>query len=529
MMSVDRFDDFSMSGLIDYLFGAASFMPHGYCLLWRPDLVAMHAVADVTIAASYFSIPAAIYVFVKKRGDIAFGWVAWLFVGFIAACGLTHILGLVTLWQPLYGLQGLVKLMTAGISLVTASLLWPLLPKLLALPSPAQLRAVNLDLEEANARQQEVTAHLQSIFDNSADALITIDETGRIEAYNRACERIFGYSAEEALGRNVSMLMHEDVASEHDAYLARYLHSSSDRPDRIGLEVDGRRKDGSSVPLEITVSEICVGDNRIFSGILRDVTERKAAEARREELIRELQANNRDLESTNRDLDDFAYIASHDLREPLRAVSSHANILLEDHGDKLDEDGENRLNRVIGLSYRLEQLTADLLYFSRLGRADLALESVDPKAILAEIETVHAEFLAERQARIVVADGLPLIQANGAQIMTLFQNLIVNGVKYNDSEDKVIEIGFEPSVQQGGERYENVFFVRDNGIGIKDMFKTDVFRIFKRLNKDSAYGEGTGAGLSFVKKIVENHGGAIWLESTFGEGTTFYFTLRGMT
>ena len=126
-----------MPDLLDYLFGAASFMPHGYCLLWRPDLVALHAVADALTAAAYFAIPCAILVFLRRRGDLHYPWMAGLFAAFILACGLTHVADLATLWVPVYGLQGLLKAGTAIISVTTAVALWPLLPRLLALPSPA--------------------------------------------------------------------------------------------------------------------------------------------------------------------------------------------------------------------------------------------------------------------------------------------------------------------------------------------------------------------------------------------------------
>jgi hypothetical protein len=149
-----------MSAVLDYLFGVASFVPHGYCLLWRPDLVVMHATADFITAISYFSIPAAIHVFIIRRRDMDYSWLAWLFVAFISACGMTHLVGLVTLWQPVYGLQGLVKLAAAGVSLVTAIVMWPLLPRALALPSPAMLREANDKLHAEILQRQQAEADL---------------------------------------------------------------------------------------------------------------------------------------------------------------------------------------------------------------------------------------------------------------------------------------------------------------------------------------------------------------------------------
>lgn len=234
----------------------------------------------------------------------------------------------------------------------------------------------------------------------------------------------------------------------------------------------------------------------------------------------------KELKRSNQELDDFAYIASHDLKEPLRAVNNHATLLLEDYADRLDEDGMRRLGRLIALSQRMKRLIADLLHFSRLGRGELAMETVDPNAVIADIEISLAEILQKRNAKVVIAKPLPWVQGHKPHIMAVFQNLICNGVKYNASDEKIIEIGHMPAAAGDQGCDVDSFYVRDNGIGIDEEFKDDVFLIFKRLNSDKAYGEGTGAGLSFVKKIVESHGGSIALTSKPGEGTTFTFTLK---
>ncbi len=255
-------------------------------------------------------------------------------------------------------------------------------------------------------------------------------------------------------------------------------------------------------------------------GSIDDITGRKQSEI-------ELANYAKELERSNRELDDFAYIASHDLKEPLRAIFNHASFLLEDYEEKLEEDGQNRLHRMIKLSKRMEKLIADLLYFSRLGRGDQTTEDLDLATMIAGIETDLAETLKSRSARIVISEALPLVSGHPAHINALFQNLISNGVKYNDAAEKVVEIGLAPPTMQDADAPSHcTLFVRDNGIGIDDRFQTDIFRIFKRLNSEKTYGEGTGAGLTFAKKIVENHGGQIWLKSELGNGTTFFFTLK---
>lgn len=264
------------------------------------------------------------------------------------------------------------------------------------------------------------------------------------------------------------------------------------------------------------------GQPKRMAGSADDITDRKLAQI-------ELASYANELERSNRELDDFAYIASHDLKEPLRAIFNHASFLLEDYQETLEEDGQKRLHRMIKLSKRMEQLIADLLYFSRLGRGDQATEVLDLDKVITGIESSLAETLKSQNARIEISEALPSVSGHPAHISALFRNLISNSVKYNDAAEKFIQIGVVPSNQDADARSHCTLFIRDNGIGIDERFQTDIFRIFKRLNSEKAYGEGTGAGLTFAKKIVENHGGSIWLESALGKGTTFFFTLKRAT
>jgi signal transduction histidine kinase len=234
-----------------------------------------------------------------------------------------------------------------------------------------------------------------------------------------------------------------------------------------------------------------------------------------------------ELERSNQELDDFAYIASHDLKEPLRGLFNHASFLLEDYKDKIDEDGVRRLTRLGQLCQRMERLINDLMYFSRLGRADLAVQKTDPNAVIVEIQQMMETVLSERHARIVVPRVLPQIVCDKTRVIEVFRNLITNAVKYNDKTERLVEIGFLDSVDTEARTEPSVFYVKDNGVGIDPEFHQEIFRIFKRLQNASDGPEtGTGVGLTFVKKIVERHGGRIWLESEAGKGSVFYFNLN---
>lgn len=239
----------------------------------------------------------------------------------------------------------------------------------------------------------------------------------------------------------------------------------------------------------------------------------------------ELQQANAALERSNQELDDFAHIASHDLKEPLRGINTYSGFLLEDYGDKLDEDGQAKLNTLQRLTRRMEALIESLLMYSRVGRTELAVQDTNLNETLADIVETLEIRLRELGVEIRQPRPLPTHRCDGVRVGEVFRNLITNAMKYNDKPQKWIEIGCEPQPGNGTNGSVMVFHVRDNGIGIREKHLDSVFRIFKRLHGRDEYGGGTGIGLTIVKKIVERHGGRIWLESTFGEGTTFFFTL----
>ena len=365
-----------------------------------------------------------------------------------------------------------------------------------------------------------------ALMNNAPDAVVTIDDHGRIKAFNPAAERLFGYRQQDVLGRNVNILMPEPYHSAHDGYLQRYAETGEQRIIGTIREVSGRRSDGSLFPLDLSISVLSAGRERQFVGVLRDLTGRKKQEETLRQALNRLGAYAADLERSNQELDEFAYIASHDLKEPLRGLHNHSRFLLEDYEQVLGDDGKRRLNRLLFLSQRMEKLVNDLLYFSRIGRQELAVRKTDVNGVIRDIQGTIEQFLEERHAKVEVRGTLPAITCDAVRITEVFRNLIVNGVKYNDKPEKRIEIGFlDIEADEAGREVRNVFYVRDNGKGIAPEFYQDIFRIFKRLEKSETEGEGTGVGLTFVRKIIARHGGKIWLRSEPGVGTTFFFTL----
>ena len=383
-----------------------------------------------------------------------------------------------------------------------------------------KLIRVNDALDIANAGLAESELRYELAVNGSFVGIWDFDVTTKALFWSDRYKEIVGVS--DASGQRDFDTFRTRLHPDDQGWVAKKVSGPSDQ--RRSL----RRRVSSPATTKVTMSGFMPRGQAIWdkdgkatrmAGSIDDISDRKAAEIKLADYAKEL-------ERSNRELDQFAYIASHDLKEPLRAMYNHASFLLEDYQDKLGEDGEKRLNRMIKLSRRMEKLIADLLYFSRLGRGDQAMEQLDLNKVIAGIEADLAEMLASQNARISIPEHLPSVNGHRAHIAALFQNLISNATKYNDAEEKIIEVGLVPDARNGDSTQRETFFVSDNGIGIEEQFQDDVFRLFKRLNSEKAYGEGTGAGLTFVKKIIENHGGRIWLESEPGKGTTFFFTLE---
>ncbi|MEC4816157.1 MAG: GAF domain-containing protein, partial [Scytonema sp. PMC 1069.18] len=246
----------------------------------------------------------------------------------------------------------------------------------------------------------------------------------------------------------------------------------------------------------------------------------------------ELAAINLELERSNNELDAFSFIASHDLKEPLRGIHNYSTFLLEDYGKVLDTDGVAKLETLVRLTKRMEDLINSLLHFSRLGRQEIHMQLIDFNELVTNVSEIFCMSNNGVNIDTRIPRPLPKIQGDRVLVEEVLTNLIGNGLKYNESDYKWVEVGYlESTVAVPHEPVENVkpqwwtFYVRDNGIGIREKHQDIIFRIFKRLHAPGKYNGGTGAGLTIVKKIIERHGGKIWVESTYGHGSTFYFTL----
>jgi PAS domain S-box-containing protein len=369
----------------------------------------------------------------------------------------------------------------------------------------------------SSSHASNAAAYLAAIVESSDDAIIGKNLEGIITSWNPAAERIFGYTADEVIGQPVTII----VLPEHQAQ-EKVILEQLKRGERIDhYETVRVAKDGRKIQLSVTISPIYNDKGEIIgaSNISRDITLQKETEAKLKEQAEILVRNNRELA-------DIAYIASHDLKEPLRGIIMKASFLLEDYGSKLDEDGVNELKSLVALSHRSYQLINDLLNISRVGKSPVQLEEIDPNEIIADITQTLEVTLKERHAKVIIVKKLPRILADRKTVAETFRNLIVNAVTYNNKPEPRIEIGYLPEKESREKLEKDVFYVKDNGIGIDLKFQDEVFRLFKRMETSKTYNpHGTGMGLTLVKKMIEKCDGHIWFESELGKGSTFYFSL----
>jgi PAS domain S-box-containing protein len=356
------------------------------------------------------------------------------------------------------------------------------------------------DIEDKK-REAEAFAARAAIVEASDDAIISKDLNGNIATWNGGARRLYGYSAEEAIGQSEAMLIPPEMLDE----LPRIIETIRRGETIQHHETVRVRKDGKRLDVSFTLSPIKDGQGKItgIAGIARDITAAKQAQA---ELLR-----------SNAELEQFAYVASHDLQEPLRAMSGTVQVLQRRYKGQLDERADEIIAHAVAAVTRMQTLVSDLLAFSRLNRHGEVFTLVDFNSVLRDACTNLEAAIAETGC-VITHDALPEVTADASQMRQLMQNLFSNAIKFKREEP--------PRIHVSARREENtwLFSVRDNGLGIEPQYFERIFVIFQRLFTRDEY-PGTGIGLAVCKKIVERHGGRIWLESEVGKGSTFYFTI----
>jgi PAS domain S-box-containing protein len=384
-----------------------------------------------------------------------------------------------------------------------------------------ELRATQ---DRAAMERERSEMKFRELVETAPDAIVIAGGLGRIVIANAQAEQMFGYTREELLGRPVEMLLPERVRDAHVHHRAAYHSAPRTRPMGAGLDLLGRRKDGSEIPVEISLSPLQTDGGLLVTSVIRDVTDRKRAEEEikrlNQDLERRVVERTADLEAANKELEAFAYSVSHDLRAPLRAMDGFSRMLVEKHAPQLSDEARRYLGVVRKSSQEMGQLIEDLLTFSRLSRQAVERRTVSLSRLAREaFEDLQAE-CEGRRVELVVGD-LPECKADPRLLKHVFMNLLSNALKFTRGREAArIEVGCH---LEGG---EHACFVRDNGVGFDMRYVDKLFGVFQRLHRIEDY-EGTGVGLAIVQRIVHRHGGRVWAEGKLDQGATVYFTLGG--
>ena len=515
-----------MREILDWLVNPSGLTPHGFCLTWQPGLIGVYVLSNASIGLAYYSIPLALAALVRRRKDLAFGFVFWLFVTFIALCGTTHFIAILTLWVPAYGLEGAVMALTGVVSLATAAVLWPLLPRILALPSPADLRRVNLDLSREAVERNRAIAMLRdsedryrALWAGTPVALHTLDAGKRILAVNDAWVALLGYPRETAVGRRVSDFYVPGSEPDVDPEWERLLAGGEFRA------LEHRFVDRAGDVLHLMVSSATVergpdGEVRRVQACLVDLTARKRAEdalrATEEQLLRAQK-----MEAIGR----LTGGVAHDFNNMLHVIGGG----LETIRRRLP-DGRADLERVTGMCLdavaRSARLTSQLLAFSR--RQSLAPDALPLVEVVEGIRAMLVRSVgqhAELEIPAVGGDTCACL-ADRAQLESAILNLVINARDAVPAGGRIAvrwdcfthaaghPPGAEDALPPGG--YARLT-VSDDGCGMDEDTRR---RAVEPFFTTKSAGLGTGLGLSQIYGFAKQSGGTIAIETAPGRGAS---------
>jgi PAS domain S-box-containing protein len=368
--------------------------------------------------------------------------------------------------------------------------------------------SVRKDAEEHLAQME---GRYRGLLEAAPDAMVVVNQVGEIVLLNVQVEKQFGYRRDELLGQKVKNIIPEGFAERLIADGTRTAAEALAQQIGTGIELIGQRKDGSEFPIEIMLSPLESPEGILVTAAIRNITERKRAEQHLVKTVAELNRSNDELQQ-------FAYVASHDLQEPLRMVASYTQLLAERYKGRLDSDADEFIAYAVDGSNRMQVLIQDLLAYSRAGTNGKALRKISSDNALTEA-LANLRATIQESGAVVTHDSLPLITTDGTQLAQIFQNLVGNAIKYRSAAVPNVHIS---AVKNGGNEW--IFSVRDNGLGIDPQYFDRIFVLFQRLHGQTEF-KGTGIGLAICKKMLERLGGRIWVESQPEKGSTFHFAL----
>src|SRR5947208_3272248 len=390
--------------------------------------------------------------------------------------------------------------------------------------SPPTFTAFIRDITERKQAEEQ----FRLVVEAAPTGMVMVNGEGSILLVNMQLEKLFGYERSELVGQPIETLVPARFRGQHPGHRRGFFAAPSPRAMGAGRDLYGLRKDGNEFPVEIGLNPIETPDGIAVMASIIDITERKRSETELQDLMRTLEQrvaertkalaeHARELARSNADLEKFAYASSHDLQEPLRMVTSYMQLLERRYKSQLDKRAQEYIGYAVDGAFRMRTLITDLLTYARVGAESLRYVPTDCSALLTEC-LENLKFSIKDSGARVTCDALPTVTADPTSLAQVFQNLLSNAIKYRRAAPPHIHVAAE---RKDG---EVVLSVRDNGIGIDPEYFDRIFIIFQRLHTNAEY-SGTGVGLAICKKIIERHGGRLWVDSKPGEGSTFYFTL----
>jgi PAS domain S-box-containing protein len=367
--------------------------------------------------------------------------------------------------------------------------------------------------KNAERHLAQMEGRYRGLLEAAPDAMVVVNQGGEIVLLNVQAEKQFGYRRDELVGQRVKNIIPEGFAERLIADALRSAEDALTQQIGTGIELNGRRKNGSDFPIEIMLSPLESAEGILVTAAIRDITKRKKAEAH---LLQKVEELNR----SNEELGQFAYVVSHDLQEPLRMVASYTQLLSRRYKGRLDSDADEFISFAVDGASRMQRLIQDLLAYSRVGTKGKDLLDTSSEEALQQA-LINLGGAIKDSGALVTHDPLPAVLADEMQLIQLFQNLVGNAIKYQSPGVPRVHVS---ASKNSGKKW--IFSVQDNGLGIDPQYFEKIFGMFQRLHKREEFA-GTGIGLAICKKIVERHGGSISVESRPGQGSTFRFALAG--